>query len=188
MSIVVERATIPCGCCGAKVTELRRGRCWACYAKWAEMRPVPKGAACAVCDERRRENLRLVEAARPVDHPVPHLRRAHGEAGQGSEQPRRACGSALQRERRQDDRRGDGLERRIFPRERRVGDRRGPPRASSFDDTNPGFVMPEFEDIEIEIQDADIEVVEQTLVRERPGSRRSRDRTTRPTTSARIGA
>jgi hypothetical protein len=32
----------------------------------------------------------------------------------------------------------------------------------------PGFVMPEFEDIEIEIQDADIEIVEQTLVRERP--------------------
>jgi len=28
--------------------------------------------------------------------------------------------------------------------------------------------MPVFEDIEIEIQDADIEVVEQTLVREQP--------------------
>jgi hypothetical protein len=28
--------------------------------------------------------------------------------------------------------------------------------------------MPEFEDIVIEIQDADIEIVEQTLVRERP--------------------
>jgi hypothetical protein len=74
----------------------------------------------------------------------------------------------LLRDRRSDDRRGDGLERRIFPRERRVGDRRGPPRASTTDDTNPGFVMPEFEDIEIEVQDADIEIVEQTLVRERP--------------------
>jgi hypothetical protein len=74
----------------------------------------------------------------------------------------------LSRDRRAQDRRGDGLERRIFPRERRVGDRRGPPRASASDDTNPGFVMPEFEDIEIEIQDADIEIVELTLVRERP--------------------
>jgi hypothetical protein len=167
MSIVFERATIPCGSCGAKVTELRRGRCWACYTKWAEMRPVPRGAACAVCDERRRDNLRLVElhnrsvtlchicAARTlklakVPSSIDGLRRE------------------LQRDRRKQDRRGDGMERRIFPRERRVGDRRGPPRASSFSDTNPGFVMPDFEDIEIEIQDADIEIVEQTLVREQP--------------------
>lgn len=75
---------------------------------------------------------------------------------------------ALFRDRRQSDRRGDGLERRLFPRERRVGDRRGPPRASASGDTNPGFVMPMFEDIEIEIQDSDIESAEQTLVRERP--------------------
>jgi hypothetical protein len=149
------------------VTELRRGRCWGCYTKWAEMRPVPRGASCAVCEERRRDNLRLVElhsrsvtlchicAARtlklvPIPTTIDGLR------------------SLLLRDRRQNDRRGDGFERRIFPRERRVGDRRGPPRASTFSDTNPGFVMPEFEDIEIEIQDADIEVVEQTLVRERP--------------------
>jgi hypothetical protein len=167
MSIVVERATIPCGCCGAKVTELRRGRCWACYTKWAEMRPVPRGAACAVCDERRRDNLRLVEL---------HNRSAtlcHICAARTlklAKVPSSIDGlrHALQRDRRQQDRRGDGMERRIFPRERRVGDRRGPPRASSFSDTNPGFVMPDFEDIEIEIQDADIEVVEQTLVREQP--------------------
>ncbi len=72
----------------------------------------------------------------------------------------------LLRDRRAQDRRGDGQERRIFPRERRVGDRRGPPRASASDNTNPGFTMPEFEDIEIEIQESDIEIVEQTLVRE----------------------
>ena len=167
MSIEVERATIPCGSCGAKVTELRRGRCWGCYSKWAEMRPVPRGAASAVCDERRRENLRLTEvhgrsvtfchicAARTlkltkVPSSIDGLRRL------------------LLRDRRAQDRRGDGYERRVFPRERRVGDRRGPPRASASDATNPGFVMPEFEDIEIEVQDADIEVVEQTLVRERP--------------------
>ena len=61
MSIEVERATVACNACGAQVTELRRGRCWACYMKWAEMRPVPRGAMCALCTDRRRENLRLVE-------------------------------------------------------------------------------------------------------------------------------
>ena len=128
---------------------------------------MPKGATCVVCDERRRENLRLVElhyrsvtlchlcAARTVrlakvPNSIDGLRRA------------------LSRDRRNSDRRGEGLERRIFPRERRVGDRRGPPRASAFSDTNPGFVMPNLDDFEIEIQDADIEVVEQTLVREQP--------------------
>ncbi len=167
MSIEFERATIPCGSCGAMVTELRRGRCWGCYSKWAEMRPVPRGATCAVCEERRRDNLRLIEvhsrsltfchicAARAiklamVPTSIEELRRL------------------LLRDRRAQDRRGDGYERRIFPRERRVGDRRGPPRANAADNTNPGFVMPEFEDIEIEIEDADIEIVEQTLVREAP--------------------
>jgi len=149
------------------VTELRRGRCWGCYAKWAEMRPVPRGACCAVCDERRRDNLRLVEVnSRSVT--MCHICAARTlklAKVPGTIEDLRAL---LLRDRRSDDRRGDGLERRIFPRERRVGDRRGPPRASTTDDTNPGFVMPEFEDIEIEVQDADIEIVEQTLVRERP--------------------
>ena len=166
MSIEIERATIPCGSCGAMVTELRRGRCCGCYSKWAELRPVPRGASCAVCEERRRENLRLIElhsrsvtfchicAARTlklvkVPNSIDGIRRL------------------LLRDRRDDDRRGDGQERRIFPRARRVGARRGPPRASASDNTNPGFTMPEFEDIEIEIEEADIEVVEQTLVRER---------------------
>ncbi len=165
MSIVVERATIPCGCCGAKVTELRRGRCWACYTKWAEMRPVPKGATCAVCDERRRDNLRLVEVhSRSVT--LCHICAARTMKMAKVPSSIDGLRRALLRDRRQLDRRGDGLERRIFPRERRVGDRRGPPRASHYADTNPGFQMPMFEDIEIEIQDADIEVVEQTLVRE----------------------
>jgi hypothetical protein len=167
MSIVVERATIPCGSCGAKVTELRRGRCWACYSKWAEMRPVPKGAACAVCDERRRDHLRLVELHyRSVT--LCHICAAR--ALKLAKTPNSIDGlrRALQRERRQLDRRADGADRRIFPRERRVGDRRGPPRATSFSDTNPNFVLPDWEDLEIEIQDADIEVVEQTLVREQP--------------------
>ena len=167
MSIEIERATIPCGSCGAMVTELRRGRCWGCYSKWADMRPVPRGASCAVCDERRRENLRMVEVH---NRSVTLCHICAARTLKLTKVPSSIDGlrQLLTRDRRADDRRGDGLERRVFPRERRVGDRRGPPRASASDATNPGFVMPEFEDIEIEIQDADIEIVEQTLVRERP--------------------
>ena len=39
MSVEVDRATLPCGVCGAAVSELRRGRCWGCYTRWAESRP-----------------------------------------------------------------------------------------------------------------------------------------------------
>jgi hypothetical protein len=167
MSIEVERATIACGCCGAKVTELRRGRCWGCYTKWAEQRPVPKGATCVVCDERRRENLRIVELhSKSVT--MCHICSSRTVKLARVPSSIDALRRQLTRDRRQDDRRGDGMERRVFPRERRVGDRRGPPRASTFSDTNPHFVLPDFEDIEIEIQEADIEVVEQTLVREAP--------------------
>ena len=61
MSVEVERATLPCGVCGAAVTELRRGRCWGCYTRWAESRPVGRGASCIVCGEKRRAQLKLVE-------------------------------------------------------------------------------------------------------------------------------
>lgn len=167
MSIEVERATIACGCCGARVTELRRGRCWGCYTKWAEQRSVPKGATCVVCDERRREHLRLVEL-HTKSVTMCHICAARTVKLAKVPSSIDALRRLLTRDRRLDDRRGDGLERRIFPRERRVGDRRGPPRATKFSDTNPNFVMPDFEDIEIEIQDSDIELVEQTLVRESP--------------------
>ena len=61
MSVEVERATLPCNVCGAAVTELRRGRCWGCYTRWAESRPVGRGASCTVCHEKRRNQLKLVE-------------------------------------------------------------------------------------------------------------------------------
>ena len=50
-----------CDVCGAKVGELRRGRCWGCYSKWADGRAVGMGAACCMCNDRRREHLRSVE-------------------------------------------------------------------------------------------------------------------------------
>jgi len=39
----------------------RRGRCAACYARWAGERPVGIGASCAGCGERRLDTLRTVE-------------------------------------------------------------------------------------------------------------------------------
>lgn len=61
MGIEVERGSLECNACGAHVAELRRGRCWSCYLRWSELRPVGRGALCAVCYERRRDSLRLVE-------------------------------------------------------------------------------------------------------------------------------
>ena len=61
MSVEVERATMPCNVCGAAVSELRRGRCWGCYTRWVDSRPVGRGASCTVCHEKRRNQLKLVE-------------------------------------------------------------------------------------------------------------------------------
>lgn len=76
----------------------------------------------------------------------------------------------LDRERRAIERRtdGGGNDRRIFPRERRVGERRSPPRAAGTGGTDPHIALPDFEDIVIEIQDSEIESVEQTCVRQAP--------------------
>jgi hypothetical protein len=169
MSVEVERATVSCGVCGARVSELRRGRCWGCYSQWVEQRPVGRGAACAVCQEKRRDHLRLVEL-HTKSVPLCHVCAARtiklGEVPASLE----ALRAHLRRDRRIEDRRVDGLDRRIFPRERRVGERRGTPRARR-GDTDPAIAMPEFDDLIIEIQDGDIEEIEQTQVKQRPTSR-----------------
>jgi hypothetical protein len=169
MSIeVVDRATLACGVCGAQVSELRRGRCWHCYAQWAEQRPVGKGASCVICHERRRDNLRMMElhtrslavchncAARVVKLlPLP-----------SSLDEIRAL---LARDRRQEDRRDGAPDGRIFPRERRVGDRRGgAPRPGRHADTDPRMTLPDFDDLIIEIDEGDIDIIEQTCVAVRP--------------------
>ena len=167
MSIEVERATVTCNACGAQVTELRRGRCWACYMKWAEMRPVPRGAICALCTDRRREHLRLVElCGRSVS--LCHLcaARVHkmADVPLTLDELRRS----LRRDRRKTERRDGGLDRRVFPRERRVGDRRSPPRDLARDASGASERLPDFSDLEIVVGDEDIEEIEQTLVREHP--------------------
>jgi len=170
MSVEIDRATVPCGVCGAQVTELRRGRCWGCYVRWGDSRPVGKGAECVVCHERRRTELRLVE----LQHRTQALcHSCAGRIGRMETVPTsiNKIRELLDRERRERDRRDDGNDRRIFPRERRVGERRAPPRAAGgFHDTDPRIAMPEFEEIVIELVDADIESVEQTLVKEAPSA------------------
>lgn len=50
-----------CEICGATVFELRRGRCWGCYTRWVDARPVGLGAACRMCGDRRRGVLKSME-------------------------------------------------------------------------------------------------------------------------------
>jgi hypothetical protein len=80
---------------------------------------------------------------------------------------------ALRRDRRLADKRsGNKVDHRIFPRERRVGERRSPPR-SAFADTDPRIeaaMLADMEEIIVELQEADMEEVEQTQVRENRGA------------------
>jgi hypothetical protein len=166
MSVEVERATVACGTCGAKVTELRRGRCWGCYNRWAEARPVGRGATCTVCFEKRRDQLRLVELhsrSLPLCHGCTARVMRLPEIPVGVE----AIRAALRRDRRLADKRGGKHDHRIFPRERRVGERRGPDRGA-FADAEPSTantVLADLDEIIVELQEADMEEVEQTMVR-----------------------
>ena len=71
----------------------------------------------------------------------------------------------LRRERRDADRRVGAADHRIFPRERRVGERRELARDKH--DTDPNIRLADFDEVVIELGDGDLEVVEQTEVRER---------------------
>jgi hypothetical protein len=135
--------------------------------KWAEMRPVPRGALCALCTDRRRENLRLVElCGRSVS--LCHLCSARVHKMADVPLTLEELRSTLRRDRRGTERREGSLDRRVFPRERRVGDRRSPPRDSASDACLASDRLPDLGDLEIVIGDDDIEEIEQTLVRENP--------------------
>ena len=117
-----------CDVCGARVSELRRGRCWGCYSRWVEARPVGLGATCVICTERRREFLRSVEIWRSW---LPMCHNCAARVGQLDPLPRSLAKirAALTRERRSDERRRDAPDRRGTPRERRSADRRARPLA-----------------------------------------------------------
>ncbi|HEU5059902.1 MAG TPA: hypothetical protein VFU21_25400 [Kofleriaceae bacterium] len=112
-----------CEICRARVRELRRGRCWGCYSRWVEARPVGLGAVCRICGERRRSYLKSIEllgAWAPVCHACA------GRIGSLEGLPRSVAGirALLGRERRSAVRRVGRPDGRAFPYERRGLERR----------------------------------------------------------------
>jgi hypothetical protein len=122
-----DSAQTKCEVCGARVGELRRGRCWGCYLRWAEARPVGLGAACVICSERRRDNLRMIEL---LGKSQPMCHNCASKVTRLLPMPRTIEGirDRLERDRRREERREGQRDHRIFARERRVGERRTPAR------------------------------------------------------------
>jgi hypothetical protein len=114
---------LECDVCSAKVSELRRGRCWGCYNRWVDARPVGLGARCIACGERRRRVLRSIELL-GVWQPL--CFNCHGQALALDPMPPTLpeLKVALERERRNRDRRIGKPDTRVFRYERRVGERR----------------------------------------------------------------
>jgi hypothetical protein len=75
----------------------------------------------------------------------------------------------LRRERRDEDRRQDKHDHRLFPRERRVGERRGPSRVA-FADTDPRIQLASLDEVIIELHEEQPEPGEQTQVRNKAGT------------------
>lgn len=112
-----------CDVCGAKVQETRRGRCWGCYTRWVDTRPVGWGARCLGCGERRRRLLRSIELWGGWQ---PMCFNCAGQALAFDPVPATvdALRAAIQRDRRDRDRRIGKPDGRVFRYERRVGERR----------------------------------------------------------------
>jgi len=147
-----------CGLCGARVNELRRGRCWGCYSTWADQRPVGKGAACVVCDERRRDNLRMVEVhGRSL--PMCHLCGFRTNRLEPVPVTIEGLRVMLRRDRRATDRRAGAMDTRVFPRERRDDERRRPPRElapGAYAEVNTLPVLNLDDVLELDVDDIDI--------------------------------
>lgn len=112
-----------CEVCHAKVTELRRGRCWGCYGRWVDARPVGANARCLTCSERRRRVLKSVEVFGLWQ---PMCFNCAGQMLHFDPMPRNLIElkNAISRERRGRDRRFGKPDSRVFRYERRVGQRR----------------------------------------------------------------
>jgi hypothetical protein len=112
-----------CEVCNAKVGELRRGRCWGCYARWVDARPVGVGARCVTCTEKRRRVMKMVEL---LGGWYPMCFNCAGQIFQLEPMPPTlaALRDAVSRERRRVERRSGTPDPRVFRDERRVGERR----------------------------------------------------------------
>ena len=116
-------STYQCPVCGAKVTQLRRGRCISCYNKWAESQPIALGASCRICGEKRKENLERVEL---LGRWFYMCHNCAYKAVRLDPMPKHIEGirARLLRDRRFTDRRVGKEDTRKIKRERRVGERR----------------------------------------------------------------
>jgi hypothetical protein len=146
-----------CGTCGARVAETRRGRCWGCYTRWSELRPVGRGATCAVCCERRRSHLRLLEVH---GRSLAFCHTCAAQTQKLAPLPFSIDGirAALTRNRRQVDRRIGALDSRVFPRERRLNDRRDLRLGNAFDQLaglSPDDLLLEMP-VEVDVDESDI--------------------------------
>jgi hypothetical protein len=112
-----------CDVCAAKVGEVRRGRCWGCYSRWVEARPVGVGARCVTCGDRRRRLLKTVELFGGWQ---PMCFSCSGQVLNLDPMPATipALKAAISRERRAADRRYGKRDSRVYRTERRVGERR----------------------------------------------------------------
>jgi hypothetical protein len=119
----VSESLFPCVVCNARVGELRRGRCWGCYARWVDARPVGMGAKCVTCPEKRRRVLRAVEL---YGSWKPMCFNCAGQLLHLAPMPATMAELrlAVSRERRRTDRRWGKPDTRVFRYERRVGERR----------------------------------------------------------------
>lgn len=119
----VTTTSCTCEVCNAEVTELRRGRCWGCYSRWVDAKPVGMGARCITCNEKRRRCLKSVEL---FGGWKPMCFNCAGQLLDLQPMPASITGlkEAISRERRRTDRRLGRPDTRVFRYERRVGERR----------------------------------------------------------------
>lgn len=128
-----------CDVCGAKVAEVRRGRCWGCYTRWAEARPVGAGARCVACGDRRRRLLKTVELYGVWQ---PMCFSCAGQVLHIDPMPATIAELklAISRERRGRNRRFGKADTRVFQYERRVGERRAE-RMPGCDPIDDGMIL-----------------------------------------------
>jgi hypothetical protein len=145
-----------CEVCSARVSELRRGRCWGCYASWSAARPVGLGAACCMCGDRRRAFLRSAELLGTF---VPICHNCCGRALALDPMPQTMAEIRviLRRDRRVAPRRFGKADTRVFQRDRRDQDRRSgrPPRAVEGESSPPDLIT-------------DLDAVDMTRIHELP--------------------
>lgn len=126
-----------------------------------------RGATCTVCFEKRRDQLKLVELH---GRSMPLCHGCAARIARMDDVPESIDGlrHALRRDRRYADKRTGKIDHRIFPRERRVGERRTPPRGDlpPSDPSYENTMLADMDEIIVELAEADMEEVEQTQVRE----------------------